>query len=288
MKFIDKNQFLGLDKFVLGIKRLALGESHNRNFHDHRLSELAIILSSENTIHWAAGQSCPIRRGDVLLLHPGTVHGYENVRNFSLVNLGYDAQSLPLPNLDNSELKLLPFFLACQERRFAPQVPIVHLDEKVLCDVELLLGMLESELNADAPGKDFCAFGLFIAILASLARPGGRNVQVRPISPAVSALSYINLHFCEKMDIAMLAKISCMSPRNFSLRFHEEFGVSPMKYRRIKQLEYAAALLNGTELSLDAIAQRCGFYDTNHFIRFFSRQYGISPGNYRKHITSNK
>ena len=48
------------------------------------------------------------------------------------------------------------------------------------------------------------------------------------------------------------------------------------------KLEQAATLLATTRLSIAAIAQSCGFFDSSHFIDKFKRKHQLTPKDYRK------
>ena len=78
------------------------------------------------------------------------------------------------------------------------------------------------------------------------------------------------------------AKISCLSERSLFIYFQELTGLTPMAYRKTKQLEQAEYLLTSSNVTLGDIAKMCGFYDSNHLGREFKIKYGISPGKYRK------
>ena len=44
----------------------------------------------------------------------------------------------------------------------------------------------------------------------------------------------------------------------------------------------ARNLLLYSTLSIEEIASECGFYDTSHFVKAFTSEFGLSPGNYKK------
>lgn len=277
-----QKQPLHLEKLRIALNRIGYGKNRNMNFHDHKFSEAAIILNSTDTVHWADGCSALLTRGDVILMHPGDVHAYEHTEHLALVNLIYNADQLPLPQLDGGELRSFRTFLDPGCRKESPEKPIVHLDEKALPTVESLIVQLEHELYGNALGKHLCAFGLFVAILVRLCRAGGLIGQSEYVSSATPALHYLNLHFREKVSIDQLARICCLSRTNFFRRFRELAGCSPLEYQRQKRLEQAESLLRTTGEGLDYIASFCGFCDSNHLIRLFSQRYGTSPGVFRK------
>lgn len=56
----------------------------------------------------------------------------------------------------------------------------------------------------------------------------------------------------------------------------------PARFLMQKKIEKAALLLRSNKLSIDEIADCCGFYDLSHFSRSFGKYMGTTPGKYRK------
>lgn len=59
-----------------------------------------------------------------------------------------------------------------------------------------------------------------------------------------------------------------------------------MQIKRLRTIAFGIAdarlQLSATDHSMAEIAQRCGFYDSPHFIRVFKQQVGVTPSVYRK------
>ena len=93
-------------------------------------------------------------------------------------------------------------------------------------------------------------------------------------------------HLTESISLTELAQIAHMSVRSFSRAFKEATGLTPVQYRQRLRLEVAATLLHGSELSIEAIAARCGFDDARHFRRLWQRYFGTAPSATRQQQTS--
>ena len=94
-----------------------VAEKHpEKRFHSHTFSELVLVLRGE-ALHLVGEESFEVRRGDLLVLHPGAVHGYDKTGNFGIINLTYDYHKLSMPILDGYELPLF--------RRFFPSAGTV-------------------------------------------------------------------------------------------------------------------------------------------------------------------
>ncbi|MBE7087139.1 MAG: helix-turn-helix transcriptional regulator [Clostridiales bacterium] len=59
--------------------------------------------------------------------------------------------------------------------------------------------------------------------------------------------------------------------------YKEFFYVSPKEDILNAKLEYAKQLLTTSSLTLQEIADKCGFSDKFTFIRFFKARMGVSP-----------
>nr|WP_286672596.1 helix-turn-helix transcriptional regulator [Cohnella hashimotonis] len=67
-----------------------------------------------------------------------------------------------------------------------------------------------------------------------------------------------------------------------STRFQAAYGMSPIRFATSVRLAKAAKLLVETDLTLDDIAERCGYQNAFYFSRVFSKQMKISPSLFRR------
>ena len=81
--------------------------------------------------------------------------------------------------------------------------------------------------------------------------------------------------------LADLARLSGISPFHLARVFREMVGVPPHRFLVQTRLAAAARFLReGRPVSETALA--CGFANLSHFVRAFSRHYGVSPGRYSR------
>lgn len=95
-------------------------------------------------------------------------------------------------------------------------------------------------------------------------------------------MKHLEQHSHEPLTVGELAAIAHLSLSQFERRFKALFQVTPVQYLIRLRLNKAAQLLSGSTLKITEVATQCGFYDHSHFIRQFSRTFGLSPSAYRR------
>jgi len=70
--------------------------------------------------------------------------------------------------------------------------------------------------------------------------------------------------------------------------FKAEFGVSVKRYLDNRRLLKAKELLARSVQSISTIGQLCGYTDPLYFSRAFSKNFGLSPGQYRNRLLNKK
>jgi AraC family transcriptional activator FtrA len=118
-------------------------------------------------------------------------------------------------------------------------------------------------------------------------RDGGQAQFVeRPVPTRVaSALSKVidGMHrrLAAHQPIAQLAAMAAMSERSFMRHFKEATGMSPADWLISARVDRARELLEGSSLSVDAIARECGFGSAITLRHHFRRKLGTSPTAYK-------
>ena len=100
----------------------------------------------------------------------------------------------------------------------------------------------------------------------------------------LSAKEYIEQQFDRPITLEELAKLSNMSVTNFRREWKRVYSKSPLRYRDTLRLYYAKEYLHSGYYTVSEIAQKCGFDDVSYFVRFFKKQTGITPGDFKKQI----
>jgi transcriptional regulator GlxA family with amidase domain len=152
--------------------------------------------------------------------------------------------------------------------------------------IDLALAMLEEDWGHDI------ALAVARYIVVFLKRPGGQSQFSNYLTTEAASRpdlrdlqTWIMAHPTEDLRVEVLASRMCMSPRNFARLFLAETGLTPAKYVEMARIDVARHYLETSELSIEAIAEKSGFYDTERMRRSFIRQLGVNPKNYRNRFT---
>jgi transcriptional regulator GlxA family with amidase domain len=102
---------------------------------------------------------------------------------------------------------------------------------------------------------------------------------VNPHLARVNEFIFRNLSSTIEND--QLARAACMNIDSFIRFFKKETGLTPQRYITNKRIQRACDLLHSPDLTIDEIAEQCGFCDRNYFTTVFTRLKGTGPAEYR-------
>lgn len=96
------------------------------------------------------------------------------------------------------------------------------------------------------------------------------------------ARRWLQEHRNEPYSLQATARAAATSPRTLLRWFAQVYGHSPQDYLHHLRVAQAQTLLQTTYLTVDDVAQQCGYGDTGSFRKVFARISGVTPGAYRQ------
>ncbi len=149
--------------------------------------------------------------------------------------------------------------------------------------IDLALAMVEEDWGQE--------IALFVAryLVVFLKRPGGQSQFSSYLTSESSSRPdfrklqvWIIENPAENHHVDELAQRMAMSPRNFARTFLMETGITPAKFVELARIDAARHYLEKSDLSVEAVAIKSGFIDSERMRRTFLRHLGVNPRDYRE------
>lgn len=87
-----------------------------------------------------------------------------------------------------------------------------------------------------------------------------------------------------KVTVESLAQAVNLNRSYLTSLFKQDLDLTPSEYIQNFRITKARHLLESSDISIDQVAEQCGYQRTNSFTRVFKRTYGISPRHYRQQV----
>jgi transcriptional regulator GlxA family with amidase domain len=159
----------------------------------------------------------------------------------------------------------------------------VYTSAGVTAGIDLALGMIEED-----HGRTL-ALRVARSLVVHLKRAGGQSqfsnllLAQFAASPAVRLVQEWALeNLAGDLSVKALAKRAHMSERTFRRAFAEETGETPRDFVERIRIDAARGLFEEAQLSVQAVATRCGFETVDNLRRAFTRRLGVTPQQYRQ------
>lgn len=123
--------------------------------------------------------------------------------------------------------------------------------------------------------------GILLEMLGSLSREiENQPIPVRKLHYVEVIQHYMLEHYRESIPLNRLAQLIERSPNYTLTVFREVIGQTPLEYQHRLRITNAMELLLQTNLTVAAIAEHLGYYDTSYFHKMFRKLTGMSPTSY--------
>ena len=152
----------------------------------------------------------------------------------------------------------------------------------VAAGIDLCLHMVRCDYGAEA------ANAIARRMVVAAHRDGGQAQYVeRPLPAAgggglAATRAWMEERLAEPLTVEAMARHAGYSTRSFARRFRAETGTTPLQWLIGRRVAEAQRLLEGTDLSVEEVADRCGFGGAVALRQHFGRVVGTSPTAYRR------
>lgn len=149
-----------------------------------------------------------------------------------------------------------------------------------------LIQMIQSEAQGQERGNVAAGHALLIALLVKITRLEQPAVPVRPANSRRSTLlgqfrDLVDQKFKQHWPLTLYAEALGVTPATLGRACREELGESPTAVINQRIVREAQRQLAYTALDIQQIAHELGYGDAAYFSRFFRKQAGIKPSEFR-------
>ena len=242
--------------------------------HTHDFYELVLVWRG-NGLHVLNDRPYRITRGDLFYIRAQDCHSYASVNDLVLQNIIYCPERLAL-NLD--------WAAHIPGVNGAPWIPHWRIGSNGMAQARQVIAQLEHESTKSDSLANLMAETLFAQLVMTLKRHrfAADNLAATHsealLDKLITALSgslnrsFVLEHFCEQEQC---------SERTLRQQFRTQTGMTINHYLRQLRICHAQYLLQHSGQMISEIAMQCGFEDSNYFSVVFSREVGMTPGQWR-------
>lgn len=181
-----------------------------------------------------------------------------------------------------SDQFFIHFNLGFPYDRFKPGVYNIEIDEQ---QFKQLVSIENERLQQPDIISLFSAMKLNALILFALQNLPAAHWTFPDIDKRIlKAINFIDKNINSELSNATLSNMVHLAPNSFARLFRDNLNSSVQQYIRHRRIEHAIMLLHHSDVGIDEIAQKCGFYDRHHFSKVFKSETGLPPVNYRSKI----
>lgn len=249
----------------------------------HRESFYCIILITEGCEEVSVnGNKHTVRSGEVVCSRPGEVWNWQSDPMLEGLVLIFEETFLLSFFNDSHFLNRFAYLQADRES------PFLQLDEELRLRLETLLRSMKTEIDDRMEKDPHMLRAMLYETLVLLGRATGTPVQGRPMNE-VSVSRYVDgfirtvdADYGERHDVEYYADKLCITPNYLNKIVRQTLGTTAKTYIHGKLFCEAKQLLSYTTLGVAEIANRLHFDSPSHFVRFFKKQAGTTPLQYRR------
>ncbi|MBU2333340.1 MAG: helix-turn-helix domain-containing protein [Gammaproteobacteria bacterium] len=256
------------------------GDMHQREIKPHQhdsLLQIVYVRSGEGEVS-LENSRMGFRAPCLILLPQRTVHAFR----YSPETDGPVITAAQRP-LESMARILSSDLLALMQR---PAVVPLPWDADGEEPIWPLIRLIQAEAHGQERGNVAAGHALLLALLVHVVRleqpvPSGRPANSRRSQLLIQFRELVDTHFRQHWPLGLYAEALGITPATLGRATREGLGESPTAIINERVVREAQRQLAYTTLDIQQIARDLGFDDAAYFSRFFRKQTGLKPSEFR-------
>lgn len=249
-------------------------------FHSHDFFEVYFFLDG-NVTYYIENEVYTLEKGDILVIPPGKLHRpviKENIPYERCVLWLYSHSLSNCEGINRMVEKITDMIAVKNTRR-------VHFEGEELRVVRRLFDKLLTDFQSQEYLAHYTAESEIVLILGEILDHLKNTEKTTEEQTDVirQVIAYLNANIVHAPSLEELADTFFVSKYYLSHKFKEHTKTTIHQYILMKKVNLAKELLEKGN-SPQEVSELCGFSTYSNFYKAFTRQTGISPRDYRKHI----
>ena len=255
------------------------------DFHMHDFYEINIVTSGTGK-HIIEQRELLAQRGDVFIIPPFVGHGYLCAERMTVYHLllSHSFMASFAPFLERLPGYRMLFDIEPLLRGRLEHPFFLHADGEAAELIRHHISLIDATIGEESEAL-LHTLSLIATLTGTIKTPlalGATTLAPERTLSLIESMEYIQKHFDEHLSPRDLASRCAMSYSTYLRSFKTLTGQTPSDYLLSCRIKSAERLLRSSDESILSIALSCGFFDSSHFIREFTKCHGFSPGAFRK------
>ena len=260
-------------------------DSPTVDIHSHSHYELYLFCEGDLERYVVGSRSYRLQRGDLLLIPPMAAHHpifQEGARRYQRYVLWCSQEYLS--RLTQLDPDLGYAFRLCRERgEYLLRFPSLSVFQMLEGELQTMWTEFQSRSLCREAAIQLSCMNFLVRLNRSVSDDtvvASPRDSENPLLEQV--IAYIHGHYGERLSLQDAARRFFVSPSTVEHLFTQKLGWSFYRYvtkRRIIEARHQIA----AGIPLKAVCANCGYADYSNFYKAFTKEVGVSPGQYRRH-----
>lgn len=237
------------------------------HFPDHLHAHVELCIATHGTLRVRMdGDTLVVREGQMLVVFPDTLHGYEGTQENEGLMVLFSARLLP---------ELAVNFSAC-----APTCPVIDWADE---DIRYCVCRLQALCGDGAADVALVRALLHLLMVRALPALHVQEAGTPPVNDLLyQAISYISRHAAQKLTVRRVARALGTNEYYLSHLMNSKLHMGFRAYLNTLRVDRACRLLRASTQPIETIGTACGFESLRTFDRVFRQLCGCTPRDYRR------